>query len=60
MRKLHLINVVNLNGDFERLVCHMAGIDRMALRFAEDNHHQGFVKLPSKIPPVSCLYVNDT
>ena len=46
-------NVKNLDGDFERLVCRMAGIDRIALRFAEDNHHhhQGFVKLPSKIPP---------
>ena len=44
-------SVENLNGDFERLICRMAGIDRMALRFAEDDHHQGFVKLPSKIPP---------
>ena len=46
-------NVKNLDGDFEHLVCRMAGINRIALRFAEDNHHhhQGFVKLPSKIPP---------
>ena len=44
-------NVENLNGDFERLVYRMACIDRMALKFAEDNHHQGFVKLPSKIQP---------
>ena len=45
-------NVENLDGDFERLICRMAGINRMSLRFAEDNHqHQGFVMLPSKIPP---------
>ena len=44
-------NAKNLDGDFERLICRMAGIDRMALRFAEDNYRQGFVKLPSKIPP---------
>ena len=44
-------NIKNLDGDFERLVCHMTGINREALRFAEDNHHQGFVKLPSKILP---------
>ena len=44
-------DVNNFNGDFERLICLMAGIDRMALRFAENDHHQGFVKLPLKIPP---------
>ena len=43
-------NVKNLDGDFERLVCRMAGINRMALRFAEENHH-GFVMLSSTIPP---------
>ena len=42
-------DVKKLHGDFERLICRMAGIDRMALRFAEDDSHQGFVKLPSKI-----------
>ena len=41
--------VENINGNFERLVCRMAGIDRMALKFAEQKN-QGFVKLPSKIP----------
>ena len=44
-------DVKNFDGDLERLICRMAGIDRMALRFAEDSHHHGFVKLPSKIPP---------
>ena len=44
-------DVKKLDGDFERLICRMAGIDRMVLRFAEDDNHQGFVKLPSKIPP---------
>ena len=44
-------DVKKLDGDFERLICRMAGIDRMVLRFAEDDNHQGFVKLPSKISP---------
>ena len=38
----------NLNGNFERLVCRMAGIDRIALN-ATEYKHQGYVKLPSKI-----------
>ena len=42
-------NVHKIDGDLERLICRMAGIDRMALRVAEKTH-QGFVKLPSKIP----------
>ena len=41
-------NVHKIDGDLERLICRMAGIDRMALRVAEKTH-QGFVKLPSKI-----------
>ena len=41
--------VENINGNFERLVCRMTGIDRMALNFAEQKN-QGYVKLPSKIP----------
>ena len=43
-------NVHKIDGDLERLICRMAGIDRMALRVPEKTH-QGFVKLPSKIPP---------
>ena len=43
-------NVKKIDGDLERLICHMAGINRMKLRVAENNHHQGFVKLSSKIP----------
>ena len=38
----------NLNGNFERLVCRMAGINRIALN-ATEYKHQGYVKLPSKI-----------
>lgn len=40
--------VENMIGDFERLVCRMAGIDRIAWSTAKYKH-QGFVKLPSKI-----------
>ena len=43
-------NVKKIDGDLERLICHMAGINRMKLRVTENNHHQGFVKLSSKIP----------
>ena len=35
-----------LDGDFEQLIYRMAGIYRMGLISAEDNHRQGFVKLP--------------
>ena len=46
----------NMNGNFECLVCRMAGIDRMALRFAEQkNQGQGYVQLPSKIPESKLL-----
>ena len=44
-------NVKKIDGDLERLICWMAGINRMKLRVAENNHHQGFVQLSSKIPP---------
>ena len=43
--------VKKLSGDLERLICCMAGINRTSLRDTEQNHHhQGFIKLPSKIP----------
>ena len=41
-------NVRNLDDDFEHLICRMAGINRMALRFAENNQHQGFVNITIK------------
>ena len=44
-------NVKKIDGDLERLICWMAGINRMKLRVAENNPRQGYVKLPSKIPP---------
>ena len=44
-------NVKKIDGDLERLICWMAGINRMKLRVAENNPHQGYVKLSSKIPP---------
>ena len=43
-------DVRKVDGHLERLICRMAGIDRMKLSMAENNHHQGFVKLASKIP----------
>ena len=45
-------NVENLSGNFECLVCRMAGIDRIALNTttAQFQHNQGYVKLASKIP----------
>jgi len=47
-------NVRKMDGDLERLICRMAGIDRMNLRGTESNHQpQGFIKLPSKIPQQS-------
>lgn len=42
-------DVKKIDGDLERLICRMAGIDRMALKVTEKTH-QGFIKLPSKIP----------
>ena len=41
-------SIENVHGNFERLVCHMAGINRTALNTTE-RQHQGYVKLKSKI-----------
>ena len=52
-------NIYKLDGDLERLICRMAGINRMAIRLADNDHHNGhrngFVKLPSKIPQGTCI-----
>ena len=43
--------VENMDGDFERLVCRMTGIDRIAIGLNTARHkNQGYVKLQSKIP----------
>ena len=42
-------SIGNINGDFERLVCRMAGIDRITLSTPK-HQHQGYVKLKSKLP----------
>ena len=44
-------NIQKIDGDLERLICRMAGINRMKLRVAENDHQQGFFKFSSKIPP---------
>ena len=41
-------SIENVHGNFERLVCRMAGINRTALNTTE-RQHQGYVKLKSKI-----------
>ena len=46
--------IENVSGNFERLVCRMAGIDRIAVNTTE-YQHQGYVKLKSKISEGSCF-----
>lgn len=45
-----------LEGHFERLICRMAGINRVAINNTGVGHN--FIKLPSKIPPSEFLLNN--